>query len=62
MADPIAALRGYRHFLAPGGRVLVSVPNVAVWNVRFGLLFGRFEYTPTGTLDRTHLRFFTRPP
>jgi 2-polyprenyl-3-methyl-5-hydroxy-6-metoxy-1,4-benzoquinol methylase len=60
LADPVATLRGYVRFLAPGGRVLVSVPNVAVWNVRAGLLLGRFGYTPTGTLDRTHLRFFTR--
>jgi len=60
LPDPIGTLRNYRHLLAPGGRLLVSVPNIAVWNVRFGLLFGRFEYTATGTLDRTHLRFFTR--
>jgi 2-polyprenyl-3-methyl-5-hydroxy-6-metoxy-1,4-benzoquinol methylase len=60
LPDPIGTLRSYLPFLAPGGSLLVSVPNVAVWNVRLGLLFGRFEYTPTGTLDRTHLRFFTR--
>jgi 2-polyprenyl-3-methyl-5-hydroxy-6-metoxy-1,4-benzoquinol methylase len=58
--DPVGTLRSYLRFLAPGGAVLVSVPNVAVWNVRAGLLLGRFSYTPTGTLDRTHLRFFTR--
>ncbi len=60
LADPVRALRAYSSFLAPGGIVLVSVPNIAVWNVRLGLLLGRFQYTPTGTLDRTHLRFFTR--
>jgi 2-polyprenyl-3-methyl-5-hydroxy-6-metoxy-1,4-benzoquinol methylase len=60
LPDPVKALRSHQRFLTPGGRVLVSVPNIAVWNVRLGLLFGRFEYTPTGTLDRTHLRFFTR--
>jgi SAM-dependent methyltransferase len=58
--DPVSTLRSYMRFLAPGGSVLVSVPNVAVWNVRAGLLLGRFRYTATGTLDRTHLRFFTR--
>jgi 2-polyprenyl-3-methyl-5-hydroxy-6-metoxy-1,4-benzoquinol methylase len=60
LPDPVEALRRYRRLLAPGGRILVSVPNVAVWNVRLSLLLGRFSYTPTGTLDRTHLRFFTR--
>jgi 2-polyprenyl-3-methyl-5-hydroxy-6-metoxy-1,4-benzoquinol methylase len=60
LPDPVATLRSYVRFLAPGGIVLVSVPNVAVWNVRMGLMLGRFRYTATGTLDRTHLRFFTR--
>jgi SAM-dependent methyltransferase len=60
LPDPVGTLRSYLRFLAPEGKVLVSVPNVAVWNVRAGLLLGRFQYTATGTLDRTHLRFFTR--
>jgi 2-polyprenyl-3-methyl-5-hydroxy-6-metoxy-1,4-benzoquinol methylase len=60
LPDPVGTLRRYLRFLAPGGTVLVSVPNVAVWYVRLGLLFGRFQYTPTGTLDHTHLRFFTQ--
>jgi SAM-dependent methyltransferase len=59
LSDPVGTLRSYMRFLRPGGRVLVSVPNVAVWNVRLSLLLGRFDYTATGTLDRTHLRFFT---
>jgi len=46
--------------LEPGGVLLVSVPNVAHWSVRFALLFGRFEYAASGTLDRTHVFFFTR--
>lgn len=58
--DPADVL--IRHFtlLASGGRILISLPNVAIWNVRLALLAGRFEYTETGTLDRTHIRFFTR--
>jgi 2-polyprenyl-3-methyl-5-hydroxy-6-metoxy-1,4-benzoquinol methylase len=60
LPDPVATLCSYLRFLAPAGVVLVSVPNVAVWNVRAALLAGRFQYTATGTLDRTHLRFFTR--
>lgn len=57
---PLDPLRSYLRFLAPGGRVLVSLPNVALWSVRFSLLAGRFRYEDTGVLDRTHLRFFTR--
>jgi 2-polyprenyl-3-methyl-5-hydroxy-6-metoxy-1,4-benzoquinol methylase len=59
LPDPVGTLGSYLRLLAPAGKVLVSVPNIAVWNVRAGLLFGRFRYTATGTLDRTHLRFFT---
>ena len=46
--------------LSPNGSIVVSLPNVAHADVRLSLLTGRFEYRPTGLLDNTHLRFFTR--
>ena len=58
--DPVTVLRSHLKLLKPGGYVLISLPNVAIWNVRLELLFGRFRYQDTGTLDRTHIRFFTR--
>jgi len=58
--DPAAVLRSHLKLLKPGGQVVVSLPNVAIWNVRLELLFGRFRYQDTGTLDRTHIRFFNR--
>lgn len=58
--DPAVLLRQIALRLRPGGTLLVSVPNVAHWSVRLGLLAGRFEYGERGILDRTHLRFFTR--
>ena len=60
LTDPAAALERLKGILAPGGRILASIPNVAHYGVRLRLLAGRFEYTETGILDRTHLRFFTR--
>lgn len=45
--------------LEPGGVLLVAVPNVLGWRQRAAFLAGRFEYTETGILDRTHLRFYT---
>ncbi len=45
--------------LAPGGEVVLSIPNVAHLWVRLSLLLGRFEYAGRGILDRTHVRFFT---
>ena len=47
-------------YLRSGGRVIVSVPNIANIFIRWSLLWGRFEYTERGILDRTHFRFFTR--
>lgn len=47
-----------RH-LAPGARVVISVPNIAHLYVRLSLLAGRFRYADRGILDLTHLRFFT---
>ncbi len=60
LTDPDDVLRRHLRLLAPGGSVLISIPNVAIWDVRLKLLFGRFHYGDTGTLDRTHMRFFTR--
>ena len=60
MSDPFGFLKQLRPLLAPGARLILSVPNVAHWSVRFGLLFGRFEYRSRGILDRTHLQFFSR--
>lgn len=46
--------------LKPGGKIIISLPNIAHWSVRIPLLFGFFEYTSRGILDRTHLHFFNR--
>ena len=60
LGDPLSALLAVNQTLAPGGLVVVSVPNVAHLWVRLSLLAGRFDYADRGILDRTHLRFFTR--
>jgi SAM-dependent methyltransferase len=57
--DPWAVLARFKVHLKSDGQMILSIPNVACWSIRFGLLFGRFEYKDYGILDRTHLRFFT---
>ena len=59
-ANPEAILIFYTNFLKPNGKIIISVPNVANVFIRFLLLFGIFNYTDKGILDRTHLRFFTK--
>ncbi len=60
LRKPEKLLADCRPFLKANGRLIVSLPNVANITVRLMLLFGRFNYTERGLLDKTHLRFFTR--
>lgn len=60
LASPGVLLRAVRAGLNPGGRIVVSVPNIAHWSVRRRLLAGRFDYDRFGIMDATHLRWFTR--
>ena len=60
LRDPQSLLRRLRPFLVPGGRLILSTPNVANWAVRLSLLAGRWRYTDRGILDRTHAYLFTR--
>lgn len=59
LTAPAEILERSRSLVKPGGRALVSLPNVAHWSVRKELLMGRWRYTQSGLLDQTHLRFFT---
>jgi len=59
LRNPREVLQKVHALLTPGGKVLMSLPNVAnIW-VRLNLLFGNFNYSRVGILDESHLRFFT---
>lgn len=67
LADVIEHLRGseavmarLRPLLRPGGRLVISTPNIANWSMRLLHLLGRWDYRERGIMDRTHVRFFTR--
>ena len=57
---PHVTLVDCRPFLASGGEILVSVPNIAHNAIIIGLMNDIFRYTPLGLLDNTHIHFFTR--
>ncbi len=59
LRQPGALLDQITGLLAPQGRLLASVPNVAYAGLIADLLAGEFRYRPEGLLDETHLRFFT---
>jgi 2-polyprenyl-3-methyl-5-hydroxy-6-metoxy-1,4-benzoquinol methylase len=70
--DVVVCADVLEHLVDPGGQLkhlvtlqpdrsvfIISLPNIAnIW-IRLNLLFGRFEYSERGILDRTHLHFFT---
>jgi len=61
MPAPEAALDGARGLLVDGGVVVASIPNARHFDVWWPLVrHGRWTYTETGLMDRTHLRWFTR--
>jgi 2-polyprenyl-3-methyl-5-hydroxy-6-metoxy-1,4-benzoquinol methylase len=61
IADPWTVLVDTERFLRSKGRVVASIPNVRFIDVVVDLaLRGEWRYQPTGVLDRTHLRFFTK--
>ncbi len=60
VVDPWQLLRDTRRFLSPSGQVLAAIPSIQYAPVVWQLVRGRWDYSDTGTLDRTHLRFFTR--
>ena len=59
LTEPSRVLRGLARVLAPRGRLVLSIPNIAHLWIRLSLLCGKFDYAERGILDRTHLRFFT---
>jgi SAM-dependent methyltransferase len=59
LKDPVRVLRALAPALDRGIPVYVSLPNIACWYIRLGLLAGRFQPRDDGILDRTHLHHYT---
>ncbi len=60
LTTPEKILTDVHAVLKPTGLVLISLPNAVNITVRLSVLFGRFNYTERGILDKTHVRFYTR--
>jgi 2-polyprenyl-3-methyl-5-hydroxy-6-metoxy-1,4-benzoquinol methylase len=59
LVDPWATLRKIRPLLKPEALVFASSPNIAHFKVLRMLLRGNWDLADLGTMDRTHLRWFT---
>ena len=60
LPDPWTALRGAVALLEPGGRVVVSLPNVRFFETFWELgVRGRWPRHDQGIFDSSHLRWFT---
>jgi ubiquinone/menaquinone biosynthesis C-methylase UbiE len=61
LADPWKALQNLSRYVRPGGQILIGLPNARHVNLTAPLLLrGQLQYSDSGILDRTHLRFFTK--
>jgi SAM-dependent methyltransferase len=60
LVEPELFLGRLRDLVRPGGRAVLSVPNVGHHSVVADLLAGRWDYLPIGILCYTHYRFYTR--
>lgn len=59
LKDPYMILDTQKKYLADGGYVIASIPNIRYYKVILRLILaGVWDYMPSGILDKTHLRFF----
>jgi SAM-dependent methyltransferase len=59
LKEPWRILKEHTYYLKRGGYCVASIPNISHYNIIKGLLKNRWEYTSSGIMDETHLRFFT---
>lgn len=59
LRQPGRRLAELRAMLAPGGRLLASLPNSGHAWFRWNVVLGRFPQDDRGLFDRTHLHFYT---
>jgi 2-polyprenyl-3-methyl-5-hydroxy-6-metoxy-1,4-benzoquinol methylase len=61
MQDPKKFLKDIRSKLAPGGKMIASIPNLRnAENIMELVVDGNFKYKDAGILDYTHFHLFTK--
>jgi len=59
LSQPEFILQMTKQVLKNSGSLIITIPNIAHWRMRWNLLIGNWNYQDYGVLDKTHLRFFT---
>src|SRR5579863_8996555 len=59
LVEPSATITRLAPLLRPQGWLVVAVPNMAFWRVRWRVLRGDWSREDTGFFDRTHVQFWT---
>ena len=59
LVKPYKTLEELTLLLKENGSILISIPNIEHMDIIANLIDGKFNYNEIGTLDTTHLRFFT---
>lgn len=60
LIEPWNILKKSTEYLYPNGEIIIALPNINNAKDRFHILFGEFNYTMDGVMDKTHLRFFNQ--
>lgn len=61
LIDPYSIVLNLKKYLKKDGVLIASIPNIRKISVLYTIFIkGDFKYEESGTLDRTHLRFFTK--
>lgn len=59
LINPRETLVRLSRYIRKGGSILVAVPNMAHWRMRWRLLLGNWKRDENGFMDRTHLQFWS---
>ncbi|MEP6820930.1 MAG: class I SAM-dependent methyltransferase [Chthoniobacterales bacterium] len=61
LSDPYRVLVAIKRLFTPTGVVVCSIPNIRYFRAFFNFVVrGEWHYEENGTMDKTHLRFFTK--
>jgi 2-polyprenyl-3-methyl-5-hydroxy-6-metoxy-1,4-benzoquinol methylase len=59
LIEPVKTLKSLAKKLTDEGKLIISLPNIANFYIRWQLMMGKWEYSDKGILDEDHKYFYT---